>query len=214
MNDAPDDHPIADPTLRRMLKVATAEFDGASGDGGTRAVVLGDLSVARVGVDPTESAPGIVSQRLVEALNQALRAAREGPRIAMLAIPGLDTNLRNLLSGDAGDPVEEMGADVDISALDRDFHGSDGDVSVTVAGLTQRVSSIHLPDLSEATLSLVPRAANRALAAAQLGRDGAVPLDEQADDILESLDEKMSAIESKLDGVEDVLDALARDLGL
>ncbi|MEO7588009.1 MAG: hypothetical protein ABIS84_08275 [Arachnia sp.] len=205
---------VADPTTRRMVDVATSEFDGASGDGTARAVVLGDLTVAHVEVQDTTSAPGIVGQRLTEAVNAALDAARQGSRAAFLAIPGLDPSLRAMLTGESDVPVGEADSHVDPATLARDFTGVEDDVQVTVSGRTQAVTSIHLPDTNDASVARVPRAANLALAAAQTGQDGATPLDEQTDDILESLDEKMSAIESKLDGVEDVLEALARDLGL
>ncbi|RMB62294.1 hypothetical protein [Tessaracoccus antarcticus] len=214
MNDSPDTHPITDPATRRMAEVAATEFDGASGDGIARAVALGDLTVARIEVHDTTSAPGIVGQRLTEALNAALAAARVGSRATFLSIPGLDPALRAMLAGDADVEVGQGESPVDPTSLDRDFTGTDGEVHVTVAGRTHEVRSVHLPDLSGGTLALVPRAANRALAAAQTGQDGATPLEEKTDDVLAALDEKMSAIESQLDGVEDTLNALARDLGL
>lgn len=200
--------------MRALVEVSTSEFDGASVDATARAVVLGDLTLVRVALEPTTSAPGIVGQRLAEAVNAALDAARAGTRAAFLATPGLDPLLRDVLAGEAALPVEGIDSDVDPALLMRDFSGTDGDVLVTVDGRTRQVLSIHLPDLGDETLAQVPRAANRALAAAELGQDGATPLDEQVDNALESLEEKMSAIESRLEGVEDSLDALARDLGV
>ena len=56
-------------------------------------------------------------------------------------------------------------------------------------------------------------AANRALASAALGRDGAVGLDEQFNATLSRLDEKMTALEGRLDAVDESLDRILRDLG-
>lgn len=209
-----DPNAITDPLTRRMVEVAAAEFDGASNDGTARAVVRGDLVVERVEVGATASTPGVVGQRLAEALNAALESARAGTRASFLAMPGLDPVLRDALAGDSQLFAEDLDSDVDPADLQRDFSGTDGEVLVTVNGRSQLVVGVHLPELCDATLDSVPRAANRALAAAQLGQEGATPLDEQVDHMLASLDEKMSAIESRLDGVDDTLDALAKDLGL
>lgn len=205
---------IEDPTLRRTVETALTEFHGASADGTASAVVLGDLTVQRVEVQDTTSAPAIVGRRLVECINAALASARDGSRSAMMSIPGLGPSVRAALSGDSDELLEDVAIDVDRDEIDRDFVGSEGDVVVTVNGLSQQVTSVQVPDLNDETLALIPSATNRSLASAQTGQQGAEPLGEKTDEILASLDEKMSALEQKLDGVEDTLDALARDLGI
>ena len=215
MTDVPDSASIDDPTMRAMVAVANDEYTGESGDGTAQAVVRGDLGVVSVAVGTPDMPPGLAAQRLAEAVNAGLESARTATRAKVLGIPGLDPELRSVLAGTAQMTVDEEAVEVEVdpSRLRRDFSGYDGDVVVSVSGLTQEVTSIFLPDLHDDTLARVPRATNRAMAAARLAHDGATPLDEQIDGVLDNLDEKLSAVEARLDGVEDILDALSRDLG-
>ena len=51
------------------------------------------------------------------------------------------------------------------------------------------------------------------MAAAEVGREGATPLDEEIDGVLARLDAKLSSISEQLDDVDADLDSILRTLG-
>lgn len=72
--------------------------------------------------------------------------------------------------------------------------------------------SVYLQDLGRELPGQVTEAANRAMAAAELGRADAVPLDDELDATLTRLDGSLSAVAARLDDVDATLDGLLRDL--
>lgn len=124
--------------------------------------------------------------------------------------PGLAPQLRGLLDGDPL-PVEH---DLRGDRLIGDFEGSaaGGSVLVHVSGRTRRCVSVYLQDLGRELPGQVTEAANRAMAAAELGRADAVPLDDELDATLTRLDGSLSAVAARLDDVDATLDGLLRDL--
>ena len=205
LNDA-----IQDSSLRALVALTEQEFTGHSTTGGASATVDGALNVVRV--DPGQgSRAGEVGIALTEALNDALGRADDALKAHVNSDPSLAPQLRGVMDGDA---LPSDGT-VRGAELTRDFEGrsADGQVVAHVSGTTRRVSSVYLASLNEELVQEVPTAVNRALAAAQAGREGITPLDEEIDLALEQLDKKMGAIEEQLDGVDERLDKILRDLG-
>lgn len=188
--------PFTEPAMARLVEIASREFTAKSGDGIARATLLGDMSVLRVEVD-AKLEPALAATRVTEALNQALATASETVRAELAGAPHVSAQLVEWLQG--AQPAPELDELAPLDDVLREFSGSFGEVTVTFDGRTREFVSIHLPEVSQEVLALVPAAANRALASAQLGRDGAVPLSEQIDERLGKLDEALSTIESSLD---------------
>lgn len=200
---------IDDPQLRELMRLTESEFTGYSTTGGASATVDGALNVLRVEPGISDRA-GEVGAALAGALNDALDRAEAAVKAHVLSDPTLAPDLRGVLDGDA---LPSDGA-VSGAASAADFQGTaaGGLVVVHVTGATRRVSAVYLDRMQPELLDAVPEAANRALAAAELGRGGVMPLAEGIDGVLERLDEKMEAIEERLDGVDDTLDTILRSL--
>lgn len=205
MSYAPDDA-IADPWLRSLVEATEREYHGF-GDC-VEVVVNGARSVIRVEADlGAARSPSIVGNELVSALNQALERAEDAVGQVLRGHPSLSAGLAD------GLPVDDSGLHGERLAGDFEGGAADGLVSARVSGRTRRFVSIYLHSLSADLVGEVPRAANRAMAAAELGREGAVPLDEQIDSALARLDSRLGSINTQLDAVEAELDSVLRALG-
>lgn len=197
---------IEDPTLRALVALAERDFRGDAA--GATATVSGAMSVTGVVAEPALR-PADAGFALVEAINAALDAAEAATLRAAEADPNLAAPLKAVLAGGELDAVAAAGG-VDLT---REFEGTSGEAVVRVSGRTRRVTSVYVYTVDDASLADVVIAANRALASAALGRDGAVGLDEQFNATLSRLDEKMTALEGRLDAVDESLDRILRDLG-
>ena len=198
---------FSDPTMARLIEIAEQHFDGTSHDGSASATIRGDLYFTSVSYDG-ELRPELAAGRVVEALNAALTTARAETREAFAAVPGLSAQLRDALAGS-----QQMPEDVEAepaSDVVRVFRGSEGEVFVTFDNRAQSFAELYIPSLEH--LTQVPKAANRAFAAAQTGQEGATPLDEQIDQRLEQLDQAMEKIEGRLDAVSEDLDKILSNL--
>ena len=197
---------IEDPTLRALVALAERDFRGDAA--GATASVSGAMSVTGVVAEPALR-PADAGFALVEAINAALDAAEAATLRAAEADPNQAAPLKAVLAGGELDAVAAAGG-VDLT---REFEGTSGEAVVRVSGRTRRVTSVYVYTVDDASLADVVIAANRALASAALGRDGAVGLDEQFNATLSRLDEKMTALEGRLDAVDESLDRILRDLG-
>lgn len=201
---------ITDPALRALVEASECDYHGY-GDG-VEVLVNGAGSVRRVMVD-VERAPAaaIVGAQLTTALNQALDRAEEAILNVLRGHPALEPQLTDIIGDGLPDSIPTMrGAE-----LAGDFQGNaaDGEVVAHVSGRSRRFVSIYLYRVSPELVSAVAEAANRALAAAELGSDGAVPLDDAIDATLARLDARLSSISSGLDQVEASLDETLAGLG-
>ncbi|MDO5684402.1 MAG: YbaB/EbfC family nucleoid-associated protein [Propionibacteriaceae bacterium] len=202
---------IDDPSLAALVELSERRFTGLSELGDTEADVNGAMDVVAVRDLRGESDPARLGARLVEALNDARAKAMRAVEEFARTDPKIAPQLKALVDG------EQLPVDGEVSAadLDRTFEGTSDDqmVIVRVEGRTQRFTSVYLDRVTPDVLAAVPQAANRAMAAAQTGRDGATPLSEEMDARLEQLDQAMDKIEERLGGIEDELDAILRGLG-
>lgn len=197
---------IGDPALRALMVLSEQDFRGDAR--GVTATVSGALNVTGVVADPTLR-PADAGFAAVEAINAAIDSAEAAVRRAAEADPNLAAPLKAVLAGGELDAAAAAGG-VDLT---REFEGTAGEAVVRVSGRTRRVTSVYLHTVDDASLADVVIAANRALASAALGRDGAVGLDEQFNATLSRLDEKMTALEGRLDAVDESLDRILRDVG-
>lgn len=201
---------VPDPALRRLVEATERAYRGH--DAGVSVDVNGARTVLAVEVASGSPArPGEIGACIANAMNQALERAQEAIVALVRSDPRLSPQLRGLLDGDPlpGQAVAQG------ETLAGDFEGdaAAGMVVVHVSGRTRRVSSVYLHSLAPELVAAVPEAANRALAAAELGREGAEPLDERIDAVLERLETRLTAIQETMAGVDARLDAIEAGLG-
>lgn len=200
--------PFTDPTMARLVEIAEREYVGTSDDGTVRATMNGALVVVDVTITDAELRPGPAGALIVEALDSAFSQAKGGVQADVASLPGIAPQISSWLDGEAPPSKAEARPE---EAL-RTFSGSADAASVTFDNRAQRFTEVYLPAVDDASLKAVATAANRALAAAQTGRDGVVPLDEMIDDRLEQLDRAMDRLDARLDDVLGNLERIEKDL--
>ena len=194
---------FSDPAMADLLEVAERTYTGSSSDHAVEAVISGSGIVTTIRVLDASLPVGAVSTQVVEALNSAHTGAREATRAALATLPGISAQTRAVLTGASeSEAWESAGNNAgDASHAARAFTGREAEAYVTFDNRTQQFTEAYVPDLGERSAAQLVKAANRAVAAAEIGREGAVGLDEQIDDRISQLDEEMDRIGSRLDDV-------------
>ncbi len=203
------DAAIVDRSLRTLVEATERSYTGSAA--GVEVVVNGARSVLSVEVAGAQSSAAVVGTELTRALNEAVERAEEAIVAVLRADPALAPQLGGLLEGEPLPDDRGLSGD----ALSRDFegHAADGLVVAHVSGKTRRFTSIYVDAVTPEIVAQIPTAANRAMAAAEVGREGATPLDEEIDGVLARLDAKLSSISEQLDDVDADLDSILRTLG-
>lgn len=173
-------------------------------------VVDGSLSVLSADFSGIER-PAQAGTALVEALNDALSRAEKDVEARVASGSLLTPALRAALEDG------ELHADEDrpVAELMRSFEGAsdDGEVVIAVDARTRRATACYLQDVKPETLALIPVAANRALASAQTGKDGATPLEETLSKAEGRFEADLAVLEDRIAAVDEQLDEILRQLG-
>ncbi|GAA4899188.1 hypothetical protein GCM10025789_16660 [Tessaracoccus lubricantis] len=198
------------PQLRELMALAEARYTGHDTLGAATAVVDGGLTVLSADPGPVER-PAQAGTALTEALNDALARAERDIEARIMSGSLLSPQLKAAMADGSLTSEEYRPA----AELMRTFEGAsdDGRVVIAVDARTRRVTAVYVQDLAAESLGQVPVAANRALAASQVGRDGAEPLNEKFDKLMAHFEADMTALEGRLAAVDDQLEELLRRLG-
>lgn len=197
-------------SLRTLVEATERSYTGSAA--GVEVVVDGARSVLGVEVAGAQSSAAVVGTELTRALDEAVERAEEAIVAVLRANPALAPQLGGLLEGEPLPDDRGLSGD----ALSQGFRGPRGGRARGGPRLRED-APLHV-DLRRRSHpgnrgTDTPTAANRAMAAAEVGREGATPLDKEIDGVLARLDAKLSSISEQLDDVDADLDSILRTLG-